>query len=42
MMKKTIEGLKARAHKLQEKDALENARLIAKLRRKIRKLEARG
>ena len=42
MMTKTIEGLQARAHKLQEKDAIENARLIAKVKRKIRNLEARG
>lgn len=42
MMKQSIEGLQARAHKLTEKDSIGNARLIAKLKRKIRKLENRG
>lgn len=42
MMTHTIEGLQARAHKLTEKDSIGNARLIAKLKRRIRKLEARG
>lgn len=42
MMKHTIEGLKARAHKLTEKDSIGNARLIAKLKRRIRNLENRG
>lgn len=42
MMKQTIEGLQARAHKLTEKDSIGNARLIAKLKRKIRKMEDMG
>ena len=39
MMKQTVEGLKNRLHNLTEKDSIGNARLIAKTKRKIRKLE---
>ena len=39
MMKPTIEGLKSRIHKLQMKDAIGNANIINKLKRKVRKLE---
>lgn len=42
MMKQTVVGLNARIHKLTEKDALGNARLIAKLKRQVRRIEARG
>ena len=37
-MTKTIEEIKLRIHKLKTKDAIANARLIAKLERKIRVL----
>lgn len=35
----TIESLENRMHKLTEKDSIGNAKLIAKLKRKIRKME---
>ena len=35
----TIENLENRIHKLTEKDSISNARLIAKLKRKIKKME---
>ena len=38
-MNNTIEALKVRIHKLQEKDALMNANLINKLKRRVRALE---
>ena len=42
MMTQTIEGLSARIHKLTEKDAIGNARIINKLKRQIRKIERKG
>lgn len=38
-MYNTIEALKVRMHKLQMKDPVGNANLIAKLRRRIRNME---
>lgn len=35
-MKQTIETLENRIHKLSQKDAVGNARLISKIKRKIR------
>lgn len=39
MMKQTVSGLKVRIHNLEQKDAVGNARLIAKLKRQMRRLE---
>lgn len=41
-MKHTIEGLKTRKHKLNQKDPVANKNIIAKLDRKIRKLESQA
>ena len=38
-MKHTVETLENRIHKLSQKDAVGNARLIAKIKRKIRTIE---
>lgn len=38
-MYNTIEALKVRMHKLQMKDPVGNAKIIAKLRRRIRAIE---
>ena len=40
MMAQTVGMLKVRMYKLEQKDPVENARLIAKLKRQIRKLES--
>ena len=40
-MTNTIEMLKIRIHKLQQKDVVGNAYIISKLQRKIRALEAK-
>ena len=40
MMTQTVGILKVRMYKLEQKDPVENARLIAKLKRQIRKLES--
>ena len=39
MMKQTVGGLKVRIHNLEQKDAVGNAKLIAKLKRQIRNIE---
>lgn len=41
-MKHTVEGLKVRIHHLKEKDPVMNKNIIAKLERKIRKLEGQA
>ena len=41
-MAKTIEALKVRAHKLEQKDATLNKRIINKLMRQIRALEKKN
>lgn len=38
-MKHTVETLENRIHKLSQKDVVGNARLIAKIKRKIRAIE---
>ena len=40
MMKQTVGGLKIRIHNLEQKDAVGNANLIAKLKRQMRRLES--
>ena len=40
-MTNTIEALKIRIHKLQQKDVVGNAHIISKLQRKIRALETK-
>lgn len=40
-MTNTIDALKVRVHKLQQKDPVINGNLIRKLQRKIRALEAK-
>ena len=39
-MNRTIEYFKLRLHMLEERDALENQRIINKLKRKIRAMES--
>lgn len=39
-MNRTIDELKIRIHMLEQKDIVENSRIISKLRRKIRALES--
>ena len=41
-MRQTIEGLKVRMDKLHKKDPVANGKIVAKLRRKIRKMEDMG
>lgn len=40
-MYNTIDALKVRIHKLQNRDAVGNARLIAKLKRRVRAMESK-
>ena len=40
-MTNTIEMLKIRTHKLQQKDVVGNAHIISKIQRRIRALEAK-
>lgn len=40
MMKQTVGGLKISIHNLEQKDAVGNAKLIAKLKRQMRRLES--
>ena len=40
-MTNTIEMLKIRIHKLQQKDVVGNAHIISKLQRRVRMLEAK-
>ena len=39
MMAQTIESLKLRIHKLEQRDAVSNQKIINKLKRKIRAME---
>lgn len=39
MMAQTIESLKVRIHKLEQRDAVSNQKIINKLKRKIRAME---
>ena len=39
MLTQTVGGLKVRIHNLEQKDAVGNAKLIAKLKRQMRRLE---
>ena len=41
-MAHTIDGLKVRMDKLQKKDPIMNANIVAKLKRKIRKIESQA
>lgn len=41
-MTHTIDGLKVRMDKLQKKDPIVNASIVAKLKRKIRKMEGQA
>ena len=40
-MTNTIDALKVRIHKLQQKDVVGNAHIISKLQRRVRMLEAK-
>lgn len=40
MMTQNIKALKFRIHKLEQKDSIANSKIIAKLKRQVKKLES--